>query len=463
MMIDPTAPSITRPSGPDGVSSELAARLLAEIAAGLPSEPARWNDAVACRLAHQFRDDEADALAPSSSASRSASLPDDGGPGDHTGSPPTQPIRRSHLLHHAVETLCEHLYNPGPQRFWDGPGGDRGGRSAAALLATVAARNRLDTLMQTADRLATLGGAAAIEIHVDPVAPAAEAAGWPRDCVELYLYGPDEFAVWTAAEDPVVPIAVCTRSGDAWSGGIQYRLWTSDEWFVLQAPEQAAGRPELIDAGENPYGTLPFSFVWYQVPVNSFWQIAPGRPLLAAGRQIDRALSRLAKAVEESLCPIGIARNVDPTFRLVREPGSFQILRPDNAALHLRGMEPSLNYLATPVDVAAAWLDIERYEESVLRHLGLPPRRSRGGGTLSDAPRSGLALLIEDLPLLNRARARRLPFAEYEQALATKILACAGSVWSRPDLLRESAEGLLSLEWRPLPDEAHQELPILKN
>ena len=64
---------------------------------------------------------------------------------------------------------------------------------------------------------------------------------------------------------------------------------------------------------------------------------------------------------------------------------------------------------------------------------------------------SGIALIVEQAPLLTRARRRQLSFNIYECDLARVILACAGKFYRRPRLVAEAAAGKLAVTW-PLPN-----------
>jgi len=60
---------------------------------------------------------------------------------------------------------------------------------------------------------------------------------------------------------------------------------------------------------------------------------------------------------------------------------------------------------------------------------------------------SGISLIVEQAPLLGRARKRRGPFGVYEQDLARLILLCSGHHYDRPELVASAKSGRLSLGW----------------
>jgi hypothetical protein len=60
---------------------------------------------------------------------------------------------------------------------------------------------------------------------------------------------------------------------------------------------------------------------------------------------------------------------------------------------------------------------------------------------------SGIALIVEQAPLLTRAQRRQPTFGIYEEHLARLILGCAGAYYRRPELLEEARAGRLTLRW----------------
>jgi hypothetical protein len=99
------------------------------------------------------------------------------------------------------------------------------------------------------------------------------------------------------------------------------------------------------------------------------------------------------------------------------------------------------------------WDDLNQYIDRVLEDLGIPPGtvRMKGG-----ADASGVAILVEEGPLLAWAEGRRQPFADYEAEAARKAaqVACAHLLANgRPcppwlDATAKAPE--LGLKWPPL-------------
>lgn len=343
-----------------------------------------------------------------------------------------RPKRFDLLTREAVEALTEHLYTPGPVRVWEGS------PAAAEWLAATYERIGINARMHHADVLSHLGGVVALEVAIEAVDDQAEAdAGAADGEVCVYVYGADEYTVWTSLSDPSEPWAVCTRTCDPLSQVTEYRLWTADTRWTFRSRSAvgatAGGRvADLVDETPNPLGRLPFVFASYEPAVDTFWVACPGPLLAEVNHGLDRAWSNLAQAVEEHLCPIGIARNVRSDFRLRRVPGGFAILPKDAQSINGQGT-PDLEYLQATIDAETAIREAESAAERALRQVGVPPTRGRGSASAS----SGIALLVEAEPLLRRARTRQPHWSQIEQELAELLLTVGG----------QDAEGRLALSW----------------
>ena len=123
-----------------------------------------------------------------------------------------RPRRQSGFVQQAVDRLCEHTYNPGPQRTIVGDG------LADSLLTQVYETNHIDCVMQHAETQATLNDVCAIQV---------KATNDPDKPVDLQLWGGDEFTVFTDPEDPRQAFAVVTI--DRYNQRTRYKLWFEDE------------------------------------------------------------------------------------------------------------------------------------------------------------------------------------------------------------------------------------------
>ena len=355
-----------------------------------------------------------------------------------------RPYRESGLCRGMTDILCEHLYAPGPARTWE---------SAAAddLLQRVYDANHVNGLMQRADQLATLGDCAAIQVD-------AGRGRFGEVPMKLRLWAGDEFAAWEDPDDRLEPVAVCTR--DMYDEQTRYRLWTPDavRTFLTEkaSPSAGGGRAvRLVATDPNPYGIIPFAFVHYTLPVNTFWEPGLGDFLLHAEIRVNDRLSRLDQSISKHLNPIPILIDAPDNFQMVLgQPNLFVRLNRRAQAPGMSGdfggaaPQPEARYLEAHIDIEGAWSDLRGYYDLVLETARVPRTAWRMEQT---GVASGIALIVEQAPLLTRARRRQLSFNIYEADLARVILACAGRFYRRPQLVAEAAAGKLAVTW-PLPN-----------
>ncbi len=359
-----------------------------------------------------------------------------------------RPYRQAGLTRQLVEILCAHLYSPGPGRTWSLPGEGQDTKSAGnEFLAKVYTDNSIDALMNRADQLSTLSNVAAVQVDVDE-------GVFQDKPVTLRLWGAEDFAVWTDPQNRTVAKVCCTI--DRFESRATYRLWTDEGCYVYQSDEKlaggglAAGQVATFEAFyPHKYGCLPFAFVHAVQPITSFWEVGPG-PLIVAGevRSNDR-LSRLDESVNKHINPIPFAQNVDEHWQPIIEPQGFirikpSMMRPGPTGGYDDGPQPSVYYLEAHIDIAGAWDDLARYLTQLLQALHIPAEAVRMEKIEAS---SGIALIVEQAPLLTRARTRHKPFAIYETSIARTILRCAGNHYSKPALVNDAKVGMLTIAW----------------
>ena len=160
-----------------------------------------------------------------------------------------RPRRQSGFVQQAVDRLCEHTYNPGPQRTVVGDG------LADSLLRQVYETNHIDCVMQHAECQAALNDVCAVQVKCtnDPDKP-----------VDLQLWGGDEFTVFTDPEDPRQPFAVVTI--DRYNQRTRYKLWFEDEVRTYLTDQYSADKTagarvaylQKPESEKNTYGCIPF-------------------------------------------------------------------------------------------------------------------------------------------------------------------------------------------------------------
>lgn len=346
--------------------------------------------------------------------------------GESSGDYEKRPKRAIGLVFTAVEALTQHLYNPGPNRVWPE-------RIADSWLQSVYSSNQVNLLMQSADAQATLNGACAVGIH---------ATGNLDQPIRLDLYGADEICGWANPDDPTKSVAVCTIEKDSVSKVETYRLWTKELYRVYQTKPNIL-RPIIVSEEVNPYGTIPFTFIHNKKVLKGFWDGGLGDFLRRTNESIDSELSDIAQNSQFSI-PIGILQNVEVGQRLIVSPGFFNQLTAQDY-----GMPPTASYLQASYDAVGRMSAIQEYVYLALESIGIP----RSAVRTDASAMSGIAILAEALPLLNRSKRRQLLFNEYESRLAQTILQCSGQYYRIPALIDSLKLGPLSLYWPepPLP------------
>jgi hypothetical protein len=408
------------PEGPE--SLELAdpatwAKAEAEVLAGLPNERPRLAEA---RRAHDYYE-----LRNLKYVERRDAETDE----DYKA----RPKRFVPFVQRVIKVLSKHLYNPGPARTIKGR--DAVGKWLNQAYADVL----INALWQRADRLATLGHAAAFGLA---------ASGDPARPLKVNLWGAHEFAVWPDAGPPPTHCVTIER----YDSQTQYTLWNADQYRVYRTKQ--FGSPDAETSGgiaptavgpaqPNPYRTFPFAFAHAELPISSFWEGGLGGALVHTNRGADDELSDLANAIKRYHYPLGVAENCDPSFQVIHKFGSF--IRLSSILQDLENMPPAkLSYLQAQLDIEGAWHHIESSLYMTLEDLGIPRQAWR---MESANAASGIALVVEQLPLLDRARERREPFRLYETDLARAALGVCGHYYGRADLVAAAADLELVLGW----------------
>ncbi len=351
-----------------------------------------------------------------------------------------RPKRDSGLLRECVEILCDHLYNPGPTRQLKEEG------AAAEFLAKVYEQNLFNSLMQQADLLSTLNDACAIQVDAGD-------GNFKERPIDLLIWSGNEFHAWTHPNNPRKPVAVCTI--DRFDMQERRRLWNEVEvrTYVtdrLQDGQTSGGRvAREVDRQPHDYGRIPFAFTHYELPTRYFYAPGIGTFLRKVQERVDDRLSRLDESIQKHLNPIPVAEGVGPDWNPVVEPGRFVRLGPPAFAaitgdFSTPSPTPRLSYLQVKLDIAGAWDDLVRYINQALEAARVPLSYARMEQT---GTASGIALIVEQAPLWNRARKRRVPFAHYETEIARAILTCAGNHYGRPELTAAGAGPSLLLGW----------------
>jgi hypothetical protein len=394
-----------------------------EVERGLPNERPRLNSAVMARAFYDYQGRRYSTL-----FTRDA---------ENTFDFLGRPYRASGLVREVVDVLTEHLYCPGPQRTWDDAAGND-------ILERVYSDNHIDALMLRADQLSTLADVCAIQVD------AADGTFEDRP-ITLQLWEAGEFTAWTDPNNSRKVHAVCTI--DRYDETTRYRLWSAEvveTYLTKKGDGSAGGRVATLQSREpHRYGCIPFSFVHYEMPVQTFWTAGIMELLINTEIRVNDRFSRVDESINKHLNPLAVAQNADDVFNPTVEPMRFVRLnnakmRPGSSGGYEDGPEPKLYFLQATIDVASAWDDVTKYINQVLEALRVPASAVR---MEQDGMASGISLIVEQAPLLSRARKRRYPATVYETDLAKTTLTCIANHYGKPGLLLSATKGRLLAAW----------------
>ena len=349
--------------------------------------------------------------------------------------------RTTGFTHQAISRLCQHTYNPGPQRNATADG------AADKILQQVYEQCHIDATMNEAEELSTLNDVVAIEV---------KATNDDDRPIDLQIWGSEEFAVFLDPRDQRRAYAVVTI--DRYDEQTRFRLWFDDIVYNFVTRKAGGSTGKSSTTGiiafqqgppeENTYGGLPFSFVHYKMPVRRFWTPAPGTFLREAEKSLNSQLSELAETIQKFNAPIGIFKNVSVEFNPEVSKGRFLRLTRATAGYDGDGFsqsgEPSAEYLQASIQVDSIWSDIQNTMRQIAEAIDLPPTSL--SLDYSDAP-SGLSLIIRAFPLLTRARQRRPIYQWAETELAKTVLRCYGNHYERPEIAASAKTLKLLLSW----------------
>jgi hypothetical protein len=350
-----------------------------------------------------------------------------------------RPKRHLPFTSRVIRVLASKLYAPGPSRTVDEDD------AATAWLDLVYGQNLINSLWQRADRMSMLNGMSAFQVS---------AGGDPSNPIKIQLWaGWHEVVPFEHPED--ANTVGCVVTVDCVDQRTRYTWWTNEFFRVYETeklvPGQTSGGrvshfvPE--ESGVNPYGVIPFAFVWYELPTNGLDSVEGLGPFLESlNSTMDVEVSDMAQAVQNYHSPIPVAYDADIGWAPIVASGKW--MRVNSVPTDLTaGPPPKLEYLQAALDIAGGWLNINNVVDSELEGLGIPLTAYRmNSATLP----SGAALMAEQKPLTDYALERREPFRNYETALAKIVLKVGGEYYGRPDLVASSSGPTLNLSWPPL-------------
>lgn len=353
--------------------------------------------------------------------------------------------RHSGFMNRAVQVLSSMLYAREPARSLPEQ------EQANEFLARTYEQNFSQGLLQEADRLTYVTDQVAVQVvgTEDPAKP-----------VRLELWDGSQFHAWTDPEDPTIPVAVVLK--DKYDAQTRYRLWTADkiEYFLTKrADDTAGGRvARFVRSEPNPYvdlegrGILPFAFFHCNYPVQDFYSGGPGDALRNVNDWLNYALTTTADDLRYFARPLLVAQAAqDLVLPTPLHPGDVIKLPPVKSDMADSPQLPDLKYVQADAAAIteAVWKDLQAYIDHSLQMHGIPASAIRMEQT---STQSGVALVAEQIPLVQHTQARTQPFTRYEEELAHTTLRVAAAHLRNNGLPAEFLEAAarefrLTLRW----------------
>ena len=337
------------------------------------------------------------------------------------------------ITYASIRALTRHLYNPGPTR-------SHPEKDVNAFLDLAYAGAELDLLAAKADEWALLCGVSAIGLTARP--------RFGLGNFRLDVFGAHEMATWCLSDDPENPYAVCVISRDR--DEVTYTLWNEESQRVYVAKGDI---PTKVSEIENPYKRIPFAFYHAFGPVvRHFWEGGIGHYLGQINGAADAGFSDAMNGLSSSI-PIAYAVNCDPAQRIRRSPNAMNFLNGRSSMAN--GPTPEIGFAQSPYDARLAFSASSGMAESAIEYLGVPRSAFVAGGSMAT---SGVALLLEQMPLIVDAQRRKRFATRFETRLATMVLESVGNFYQMPKLVTY-AKVPISITWPeprlpvPLPDQ----------
>lgn len=391
-----------------------------EILAGLPNEQDRRTECLRSMAYYELRGTELIPMRDAESATDYA----------------MRPKRSLPFCHRVIRVLTSKTYSPGPGRAIQDD------NAASEWLEEVYEDNLINSLWQRADRMATLNGMSAFQIA---------ATGDPAKPIKVHLWcGWHEVIPFEMPDRANEVAAVVTI--DCVDNMTRFTFWT-DDWYrtyetdKLLPGQTANGRTSRL-TGEfnNPYGVIPFAFVWHELPVSGLDSVHGLGPSLSdINSSIDIEMSDMCQAVSAYHAPLGIAYDASEQWQPVKKYGGW--LRVNSMTTDMsRTPAPRLEYIQAKLDIDGGWTNIRGVIDSELEAYGVPLASYRmNSATLH----SGAALMAEQMPLVDYATDRREPIRKYEEDLKTVCFMVAGKYYGQ-EALTTAAKLPITLTW-PVP------------
>lgn len=362
-------------------------------------------------------------------------------------------VRRSvPFLRSIVDAKIRRLYMSNPTRkIKDNP-------EATGYLESLYNTGRINPKLKAALKFAALGGVSAIQVELNQPQNQEQSQATlslARPAVNFRLWAPDEFCVWCSPDEPITPWAVATI--DRYDNQTRCRLWTPETFAVYRtkkwdgsANTRGTRTFEPVSVEQNFLGLVPFAFLWWEAPTKEFWGWAPGPELMKVN---DHANARLTKIADDVMWtrPILFSRNVSETFKvpdryvagdIVKLVGIHDMVGDGVEGPSIESTVADLSYLASDREELDAYLDLEGELH------GVPSEAWRNK---SNGATSGVAIISEQLPIIEECEARQELLEETERDLALVTLMTVNAwLGDLPAITQAINNFELSIDWPPL-------------
>ena len=335
-------------------------------------------------------------------------------------------VRTTNIMKSWIDILTKYLYAGGPERTVpDNP-------ELSEYLAKSYAASNFDSVMTQACQYAIVSGVAAIQIEINEAETDEETTSFltmARPAVSHRVWPADQFVVWVHPDKPLLPW--CVAIIDYYDNRRRLRAWTSEKLVTYETKKYNADNPwdgnsyNLVSEEKNFLGVVPFAFVWHEQPTSEFWTPSPGDSM----QMFQEALTaRLWKQNDDILYqrPILQGRNLRSDVKIPDKYQAGDLIRMAPVMDQLGdGPEPTIEYAYC--DLSYLQLDREQLDYDMTMYadsIGIPEAAWRLKG---QSAASGVAIVSEQLPVIEAAERRQLVLQRYERDVAMVTLVVANA------------------------------------
>ncbi len=265
-------------------------------------------------------------------------------------------------------------------------------RRAEVALDQVYEENNLEQLDFETEIDCAILGDACYKVIWDPEARSVKITAPDIQGVFTWWAGDDTSRIWRVASkyslsaDMVENLYGVKPKGKT---ATVIELWTAKDFELWIDGSQ-------IEKKANPYGVIPFVIYPNLKEPKKFWGVSDLFQIMEPQRELNRAVSQLAKILELSGNPIAVLENVEESEDIAVRPGAVWNIPEDARA-----------YLLDLLQGGGVRLHIDYINllYRILHDLSESPRAAFGG---TERDLSGVALEIELQPLLQKLRRKRI-------------------------------------------------------